>query len=80
MIVGNPPYQMDGGGGGTNATPLYNVFVDQAKALNPRYMSMIIPSRWMAGGRGLEDFRKVMLADKRIRNIVDYPNAGELFP
>lgn len=80
VIVGNPPYQMDGGGGGTNATPLYNVFVDQAKALNPRYMSMIIPSRWMAGGRGLEDFRKVMLADKRIRNIVDYPNAGELFP
>ena len=80
VIVGNPPYQMDGGGGGTNATPLYDVFVDQAKALNPKYLAMIIPSRWMAGGRGLESFRAEMLKDKRLRVLVDYPNAGELFP
>jgi site-specific DNA-methyltransferase (adenine-specific) len=80
VIVGNPPYQMDGGGGGTNATPLYDVFVDQAKALNPKYLAMIIPSRWMAGGRGLDTFRAEMLKDKRLRVLVDYPNAGELFP
>jgi site-specific DNA-methyltransferase (adenine-specific) len=80
VIIGNPPYQMDGGGGGTNATPLYDVFVEQAKALNPRYISMIIPSRWMAGGRGLEEFRANMLSDHRIRTLVDFPNAGELFP
>lgn len=80
VIVGNPPYQMTGGGGGTNDTPLYNLFMEQAKALNPRYITMIIPSRWMAGGRGLEEFRTRMLADKRIRHLVDYPNAAELFP
>ena len=80
VIVGNPPYQMDGGGGGTNATPLYDQFVDQAIALNPRYIAMIIPSRWTAGGRGLDQFRGRMLSDKRLRVLVDYPNASELFP
>ena len=80
VIVGNPPYQMDGGGGGTNATPLYNLFVDQAKALHPRLIAMITPSRWMAGGRGLEEFRSSMLSDRRISHITDYPDAGELFP
>jgi site-specific DNA-methyltransferase (adenine-specific) len=80
VIVGNPPYQMDGGGGGTNATPLYDVFVQQAKVLNPSYIAMIIPSRWMAGGRGLEEFRAEMLTDQRIRKLVDFPNASELFP
>ncbi len=80
VVIGNPPYQMTGGGGGTNDTPLYNLFVEQAKALNPRYISMIIPSRWMAGGRGLDDFRAEMLGDKRLRTIVDYPNSAELFP
>jgi site-specific DNA-methyltransferase (adenine-specific) len=80
VIVGNPPYQMSGGGGGTNDTPLYNVFVEEALKLNPRYVSMIVPSRWMAGGRGLDDFRAQMLGDKRVRVLVDYPNAGDLFP
>lgn len=80
VIVGNPPYQMDGGGGGTNATPLYDVFVDQAKALNPRYLAMIIPSRWMAGGRGLDEFRSSMLGDSQMRHLVDYYDAGDLFP
>ena len=80
VIVGNPPYQMDGGGGGTNATPLYDIFVEQAKSLNPRYAAMIIPSRWMAGGRGLDEFRSSMLGDPRMRHLVDYFDAGDLFP
>lgn len=80
VIVGNPPYQMAGGGGGTNDTPLYNLFVEQAKALNPRYITMITPSRWMAGGRGLCEFRDAMLGDDRVRVIVDYENAYEVFP
>lgn len=80
VIVGNPPYQMTGGGGGTNDTPIYHLFMNQAKSLDPRYISMIIPSRWMAGGRGLDEFRSEMLADDRIRHLVDYPNAAELFP
>jgi len=80
VIVGNPPYQMAGGGGGTNDTPLYNVFVDQAMELNPRYLLMIIPSRWMAGGRGLEEFRTRMLGDRRIRNLTDFSQMERLFP
>lgn len=80
IVVGNPPYQMDGGGGGTNATPLYNLFVNQAKMLNPKHILMITPSRWMAGGRGLEEYREQMLADRRITSIVDYPVASEIFP
>ena len=79
VIVSNPPYQM-GSDGGTRDMPIYNKFVDQAKKLNPRFLSMIIPSRWMASGLGLSDFRRAMLADRRVRNLVDYPSASELFP
>jgi site-specific DNA-methyltransferase (adenine-specific) len=80
VIVGNPPYQMKGGGGGTNDTPIYDLFVQQALSLNPKYVSMIIPSRWMAGGRGLDEFRSQLLSDKRMKAIVDFPNASEVFP
>jgi site-specific DNA-methyltransferase (adenine-specific) len=80
VIVGNPPYQMEGGGGGTNASPLYNTFIEQAIALNPAYICMVVPSRWMAGGRGLDSFREQMLNDKRLRKLVDFPNAEEVFP
>lgn len=80
VIIGNPPYQMAGGGGGTNDTPLYNLFVEQARNLNPRYISMIIPSRWMGGGRGLDEFRSGMLGDDRLRVLVDHENAKDLFP
>lgn len=80
IIVGNPPYQMDGGGGGTNATPIYHEFVRQAKALEPKHIAMVTPSRWMAGGRGLGEYREEMLADRRIRKIVDFLDASELFP
>lgn len=81
VIVGNPPYQLnDGGGRGTSATPLYQKFVEQAIKLQPRYLSMIIPSRWYAGGKGLDDFRTSMLNDDRIRVIVDHFDSAEVFP
>lgn len=80
VIVGNPPYQMTGGGGGTNDTPLYHYFVQQAKALNPSHIVMVTPSRWLAGGRGLGPFRAEMLADKQLRTLVDFPNSNEIFP
>lgn len=80
VIIGNPPYQLSDGGYGTSAAPIYQHFVEKALGLDPRFAVFVTPSRWMAGGKGLDEYRKTMLADHRMHDIVDYPKLYEAFP
>lgn len=81
IIISNPPYQLtDGGGTGDSAKPIYHLFINLARSLNPRYISMIVPSRWMKGGKGLDSFRQSMINDTRIMKIFDYEDGKVCFP
>ncbi len=80
VIIGNPPYQMTGGAGGSSDSSIYHLFVEQALKLDPRFLSMVIPSRWLAGGRGMHEFRNSMLTGKHISHLVDYTKMSTAFP
>jgi site-specific DNA-methyltransferase (adenine-specific) len=80
VIIGNPPYQMAGGAGGTSDSSIYHLFIEQAMRLEPRYLSMVTPARWLAGGRGMDEFRAEMLASGKLKDLVDYPVSKDVFP
>ena len=81
VIIGNPPYQLnDGGGEGSSASPLYHRFVEQAKTLDPRFLTMVIPARWYSGGKGLDEFRDSMLTSTNLSEIHDFPETSMVFP
>lgn len=80
VIIGNPPYQLSDGGYGTSAAPIYQHFVEKALGLDPRFAVFVTPSRWFAGGKGLDEYRKKMLSDHRMHDIVDFPKLYEAFP
>jgi len=80
VIIGNPPYQMTGGAGGSSDSSIYHLFVQQAFNLEPRYAVFVTPSRWLAGGRGLDDFRTQMLNGGHLRSLTDFPDSGDAFP
>lgn len=80
VIIGNPPYQMKGGAGGSSDSSIYHLFVEQAKQLEPKFLSMVVPSRWLAGGRGLDEFRREMLSSRQLCRLVDHPVSKEVFP
>jgi len=80
VVIGNPPYQQKGGAGGSSDSSIYHRFVEQALKLEPRYLTMVIPSRWLAGGRGMDDFRQTMFSGKHISQLVDYTKMSTAFP
>lgn len=79
VIIGNPPYQLGDGGNAASALPIYHMFINQAKKLSPKFMSFIVPSRWLNGGRGLDDFRDKMLNEQKISVLHDYLDSKECF-
>jgi len=80
VVIGNPPYQLSDGEDVVGASPIYNLFVDQARKIDPRFLTMVIPARWYSGGKGLDGFRKSMLTDTSIRVIEDFPDSTNVFP
>ena len=80
VILGNPPYTEKDGGAGSSGSPIYQNFVSLAKKLEPEVITLITPSRWFVGGKGLDKFRDDMLNDSNIKEIHDWLTPQDVFP
>ncbi|MGT2951008.1 restriction endonuclease [Streptococcus cuniculi] len=80
VVIGNPPYQeSDNDSGSGSARPLYNKFIDLAIRLSPKYITLITPSVWFLGGKGLDDFRTRMLEDSHFKEFHNYITPNDVF-
>ena len=80
VIIGNPPYHMKFGANGSRYLSIYHLFVKLAKKLEPKFLSMVVPSRWLACVHKLGEFRKEMLSSRELLRLVDFPISKEVFP
>ena len=80
VIIGNPPYQLSDGGNNASSKPIYHLFIEQAKKLEPRFLSVVVPARWYAGGKGLDEFRASTLSDPRLQYLHDFFDTNDVFP
>lgn len=76
LVIANPPYMTDPSK--QNTMPIYNKFVEHFWD-RCRMMSMITPSRWFCGGKGLDKFRKFMLGRTDIVSIRHERDASKIF-
>lgn len=80
VVIGNPPYQeSDNKSGNGSATPLYDKFIELSISIKPKYISLITPSVWFLGGKGLDNFRRKMLEDIHIKSFHNYVTPNDVF-
>lgn len=80
LVIGNPPYQVSDGGAQASAKPIYQHFVKLSNELTNNFSSLIIPTRWFVGGKGLDEFREEMLEDRHIKELHDCLTPEDIFP
>ena len=76
-VVGNPPYQLSGHG--QKPLPIYQNFIDLARTLKPKCISIVSPSRWFAAN-DLKEFRDSIIKENKIDIIHDFADARLCFP
>jgi DNA or RNA helicase of superfamily II len=80
VVIGNPPYQeSDNKSGNGSATPLYDKFIELSISIKPKYITLITPSVWFLGGKGLDNFRRKMLEDIHVKSFHNYVTPSDVF-
>ena len=79
IVIGNPPYQKESDGESTSMQPIYQDFINVGISIG-NIVSFIVPSRWMQGGKNLEQFRYDMITSNKFKYIIDYQISKAVFP